>query len=165
MDAVGRARASNGLRVFLCVGGGGRSAGFSALASNTAARRKFSLRLLDVCKTLGLDGVDLDWEGDLDSDPKKWNAFGHLLNDIHEMFQLQSKNGERKLLLSIAIHVGQEKAVTPEVLKVRHGRQAALSLPTRHTPSILTCAPLKRARHHSDLQSPTGAGKEDGRTC
>jgi GH18 family chitinase len=119
MDAVGKVRASKGLRVFLCVGGGGRSAGFSSLSSNAATRRKFGLKLLDACRKMGLDGVDLDWEGDLESDPKKWNDFGLLLNDINELFKTDSKNGDAKLLLSIAIHVGQEAAVTPDVIKVR----------------------------------------------
>ena len=130
MDAVGKVRASKGLRVFICVGGGGRSAGFSALASNAAARRKFSLKLLDACRSMGLDGIDLDWEGDLDSDPKRWNDFGLLLNDIHELFKTESKNGESKLLLSIAIHVGQESVLTPDVIKVRSHRQPHHSQPT-----------------------------------
>jgi hypothetical protein len=143
MDAVGKARAS-GLRVFLCVGGGGRSSGFSSLASDAAARRKFSLKLLDACKSMGLDGVDLDWEGDLDSDPKKWNNFGLLLNDIHGLFIKESKDGEPKLLLSIAVHVGQETAVTPEVIKVRLHWQLNNpphdSQPESWLPSVCDCA-------------------------
>lgn len=51
-----------GVRVIVVLGGWGQSAGFSPMAADTAARRRFVQNLLDFCLANGYDGVDLDWE-------------------------------------------------------------------------------------------------------
>ncbi len=51
-----------GVQVVVALGGWGQSAGFSPMAADTAARRRFVQNLLDFCTANGYDGVDLDWE-------------------------------------------------------------------------------------------------------
>ena len=55
------ARASCG-KVLICVGGNGRSAGFSRAVASPKRRARFIGELLALCERLGLDGVDYNWE-------------------------------------------------------------------------------------------------------
>lgn len=51
-----------GAKALVCVGGDGRSEGFSAVAADAARRRTLARNLAAYCSAHGLDGVDLDWE-------------------------------------------------------------------------------------------------------
>ncbi len=51
-----------GVQVIVALGGWGQSAGFSPMAADTTARKRFVQNLLDFCVANGYDGVDLDWE-------------------------------------------------------------------------------------------------------
>ncbi len=58
---VARARAA-GVKALVCVGGDGRSGGFSSVAAEASRRSTFARNLALFCAAEGLDGVDLDWE-------------------------------------------------------------------------------------------------------
>jgi len=49
-------------KMLICVGGNGRSAGFSGAVSTRKTRRTFIAGLLALCEKTGLDGVDFNWE-------------------------------------------------------------------------------------------------------
>lgn len=52
----------NNIRIWICVGGSGRSDNFSPVAANPAVRANFVDYLVQYCLTHGFDGVNLDWE-------------------------------------------------------------------------------------------------------
>jgi len=52
----------SGVKVVVSLGGWGQSGGFSPMAADTAARRRFVQNVRSFCVTEGYDGVDLDWE-------------------------------------------------------------------------------------------------------
>lgn len=49
-------------RLLLCIGGWGRSDGFDTVAAHPNQRAKMIESLATLCKELGFDGVDYDWE-------------------------------------------------------------------------------------------------------
>ena len=51
-----------GSKLLICVGGNGRSAGFSRAVSKKASRALFVSQLVALCEKHDLDGVDLNWE-------------------------------------------------------------------------------------------------------
>ena len=51
-----------GVKVHVCVGGWGKSAGFSKMTADPATRIAFVRNLTIFLKTHGLDGADVDWE-------------------------------------------------------------------------------------------------------
>ncbi len=53
---------ANGVTVSICVGGGGLSGDFSAMAANATSRANFISNLTQFCLDNNLDGADLDWE-------------------------------------------------------------------------------------------------------
>ena len=53
---------AHSVKVIVSVGGYGGSNGFSPMAKDTTARRKFVNNLVNFCKTNNFDGADLDWE-------------------------------------------------------------------------------------------------------
>ncbi len=53
---------AHGVRVHLCFGGWGRSAGFAPMATDPAKRAAFIAALAQFCGEKGFDGVDYDWE-------------------------------------------------------------------------------------------------------
>ena len=53
---------NNSLKVLLSLGGWGGCKTCSDVFSSEEARREFSQSVLDLCKTYGTDGIDLDWE-------------------------------------------------------------------------------------------------------
>src|SRR5688500_4229687 len=50
------------LKVLLSLGGWGGCKTCSDVFSSAAARKEFSQSVLDLCKSYGTDGIDLDWE-------------------------------------------------------------------------------------------------------
>lgn len=122
LDTLLSAREKYNTRISLSIGGGGRSRAFSSMTSSAPARRKFSLRILEICQNWRLDGIDLDWEGDLEKNPIKWKNLENLIVEIKSLFEEYS----RSLHLTIAIHLGQEDSLTPTILKVHCNLQCAL---------------------------------------
>ena len=51
-----------GVRLLLCVGGGGRSESFASVASSAKTRAVLVSNLLQIVKNKQLQGVDFDWE-------------------------------------------------------------------------------------------------------
>ena len=49
-------------KILICVGGNGRSAGFSSAVSSRSTRQRFVTALLRLCKKAGFGGVDFNWE-------------------------------------------------------------------------------------------------------
>ena len=52
----------HGTELLICFGGNARSAGFSPMVRNEAARRRFVANVVDLVDRLGLHGVDYNWE-------------------------------------------------------------------------------------------------------
>lgn len=52
----------SGCRLLLCIGGWGRSDGFSKVAADPTQRAKMIESLATLCQELGFDGIDYDWE-------------------------------------------------------------------------------------------------------
>ena len=55
-------RRAENCRVILCIGGGNRSEGFAAMATDSTRRKLFLQALLEYSLEHGFDGVDYDWE-------------------------------------------------------------------------------------------------------
>ena len=51
-----------GTKLLVCIGGNGRSAGFTGAVANKERRQKFVDSLVDLCDKHDLDGIDLNWE-------------------------------------------------------------------------------------------------------
>jgi len=51
-----------GVRVLLCVGGWGKSSGFTEATADDAKRARLVAALAALCETHGFDGIDYDWE-------------------------------------------------------------------------------------------------------
>ncbi len=62
LNNIKRAKASQRFRLWLTVGGWGRSSGFAATASNPEFRKNFISELSFFTDKEGFDGVDFDWE-------------------------------------------------------------------------------------------------------
>ncbi len=56
------ATSATGCRLLVCIGGNGRSAGFSRAVAKRESRALFVQQLVELCEKHGLDGVDLNWE-------------------------------------------------------------------------------------------------------
>lgn len=62
MREARRAADKHGTRLMLCLGGNGRSDGFSGMSRSEKNREKFVINLMEVLKKYDLDGVDYNWE-------------------------------------------------------------------------------------------------------
>ncbi|HWL10306.1 MAG TPA: glycoside hydrolase family 18 protein, partial [Planctomicrobium sp.] len=56
------ARSRHGVRLFLCLGGWGRSDHFSRAVLSPAARTRLVISIVNLLRQKRLDGLDLDWE-------------------------------------------------------------------------------------------------------
>ena len=64
-ELMAEARAAtreNGAKLLACVGGNGRSAGFSSAVANKEKRARFVESLVSLADKYDLDGIDLNWE-------------------------------------------------------------------------------------------------------
>eukprot|EP00966_Prymnesium_polylepis_P104446 2419008-Prymnesium_polylepis.1 len=85
----------------MCVGGNGRSAGFSATVRSKKKRARFVAALLNLCEKAGFDGVDLNWEypgfqfgrGYLPEEEvtKDYRGLHKLIQELHEAFAPSSR--------------------------------------------------------------------------
>jgi len=87
----------SGTKVIVVLGGWGQSEGFSPMAADTAARRRFITNLVDFCGANSYDGVDLDWEY-----PANATDRANLTMLVHEMRAAFSAAG-RPLSISLAL--------------------------------------------------------------
>ena len=82
-------------RLILALGGWGHSEGFAPLAASEKSRQKFAEDVLETCRELDLDGIDIDWE--------------HPKNDIEAanylimLLDLQKALKPKKLTMSITV--------------------------------------------------------------
>ena len=94
------ARDKNGGKVFVSVGGAGRSDAFPYVTSSAKLRQQLVGDLILFCKKHRLDGVDWDWEGP--GNPEQVKQYGMLLSNTRKMFR------EHGLMVTVAIHVWQD---------------------------------------------------------
>ncbi|MFO0929175.1 MAG: glycoside hydrolase family 18 protein [Gemmataceae bacterium] len=73
------------LRLLLCVGGGGRSAHFPAVAGSDAKRAAFVRSAVRVCLDERLDGIDLDWEHPRNE--AEQTGYASLMGELREAFR------------------------------------------------------------------------------
>ena len=86
-----------GVDVLVVLGGWDQSAGFSPMAADTAARRRFITNLVDFCVINGYDGVDLDWEY-----PANTTDRANFTTLVHEM-RIAFAAAPRPLTISLAV--------------------------------------------------------------
>jgi GH18 family chitinase len=90
---------SGKLRLWVTVGGAGRSDGFASIAFDSNKRGSFIDDMIHLCQTHGLDGVDFDWE--IPSTHQQLQAYTTLLLEASQ--KLHGSN----LLISVALHARQ----------------------------------------------------------
>ena len=103
LKALVAAAHEKGVKVLASLGGAGGSDNYPALVKTTETMTAFNGKIMDFCETYGLDGIDLDIEGDVDT------AFW----DTYEQWclSLRSCCDERGMLLTtataywIAVHI------------------------------------------------------------
>ena len=87
------------LRVYIAVGGWGRSEHFGEMATNSTARADFIANLSELCRTAGFSGADYDWE--FPANAVENEAYGVLLTETRAEFN------KHNLQLSVALNVNQ----------------------------------------------------------
>lgn len=87
------------LRLWVTVGGGGRSEGFRNIVSDETGRARFVDSMVHLCKREGLDGIDFDWE--IPKTRQELQAYSTLLLDMSKILHGQN------LLISVALHARQ----------------------------------------------------------
>ncbi|XP_065579522.1 chitotriosidase-1-like isoform X2 [Artemia franciscana] len=85
------------LNLMLSIGGLGTN-GFGEMAHNETSRKRFVAELIAVTRSLGYDGIDIDWEF-----PAVGKPFHERFDFIHLLESLQSKAYRHNLLLSVAV--------------------------------------------------------------
>jgi chitinase len=78
------AKAQQGFRLLVSVGGWERSEGFAPTAGDPAKRQRFAQQALEFCQVYGFDGVDLDWEHPKNEAEGK--AYGDLIQALKAEF-------------------------------------------------------------------------------
>jgi len=88
-------------KLLLCLGGNGRSGGFSVMVRNDKNRKRFLKNLMDLLDTYQLDGVDYNWEypgyrmgkGYLDEKEilKDYEGLAKLMQETREAFKPSKK--------------------------------------------------------------------------
>ncbi len=89
-----------GVKVVVVLGGWGQSGGFSPMAADTAARRRFVQNVKAFCQANSYDGVDLDWEY-----PANLTDRGNLTILVHELRQALT-GLQPPLSISMAVPAG-----------------------------------------------------------
>lgn len=83
-DVVRKARRKD-VAPYIGVGGWNRSGAFSAMASNSAARYRFSRDLVEFCRKYRLRGADIDWEHPRSS--RDVQNYNQLISDLSSRFR------------------------------------------------------------------------------
>mmetsp|Transcript_16808 Transcript_16808/g.36569 ORF Transcript_16808/g.36569 Transcript_16808/m.36569 type:complete len:417 (+) Transcript_16808:46-1296(+) len=98
-DGHGTKSMGEGLRLFVSVGGAGRSDAFAAIASDDGRRSAFIANLVALCKREGLQGVDFDWE-----QPRTREE---LISYLYLLLEACAALHSSDLLVSVALHPRQ----------------------------------------------------------
>lgn len=77
-----------GLRVFLCLGGWGRSSHFSTVVQTATTRQALVKNIVEQLKSLNLDGLDLDWE--YPKTEAELEGYATLLEELQTAFKPES---------------------------------------------------------------------------
>ena len=92
------------LKIYIAVGGWGRSEHFGKMATDSTGRRQFISNLSDLCLNAGFNGADYDWEFPANSIEN--DAYGVLIAETRTEF---NKND---LKISVALNVNQKLSST-----------------------------------------------------
>ena len=79
---IRREAAEEGVKLMVCVGGGGRSAGFPFITRDKIKRTKFLNELNSFLTGHKFSGVDFNWERPIDG---QWRDFGKLIKDAKQI--------------------------------------------------------------------------------
>ncbi|KPI87927.1 Chitinase [Leptomonas seymouri] len=119
-----------GVKLLMCIGGGGRSAGFPRLVADVLARRRFINEVSRVLQDRELDGVDFNWE--YPSSMTEWLSFGQFLTELRSALDdasaggLGHRNRLRPALITMALHPH------PSIPHVLHASRVLPSLDYLH---------------------------------
>ena len=104
-----------GTKLLLCLGGNGRSGGFSVMVRNSKNRKRFVENLVKLLNTYELDGVDYNWEypgyrmgkGYMEEKEilKDYEGLANLVKDTREAF----KGSEKVITIAYYPDTKQEK--------------------------------------------------------
>mmetsp|Transcript_23826 Transcript_23826/g.37367 ORF Transcript_23826/g.37367 Transcript_23826/m.37367 type:complete len:323 (-) Transcript_23826:164-1132(-) len=123
------------LRLFITIGGGGRSNGFGNIVTGSPSNRhQFLRRLIKICKRHDFDGIDFDFENILTFG--QWEAY------LQFLVQASSYLHKHNLLVTVALHPGQ---FLPE--SVCH------SLDRVHVMAYDMVSHNSPTKHHANFQS------------
>lgn len=92
----------DGVRLLLCVGGGGRSGNFPVVSASPDLRQVFVSNLLKIVLAKNLQGVDFDWEVPMSK--QQLADYSLLLSETANAFH----NHDPDLLVTVAIHAWQD---------------------------------------------------------
>jgi chitinase len=122
---TGLRKTNPSLKVLVSVGGWLWSGGFSDVSLTPQSRAIFITSVSDFLTRYDLDGLDIDWEypgmagaGHIFRDEDKAN-FTLLLKELRAEFDLQQKNGKRRMMLSIAAGGSDEFVAHTEMGEVQ----------------------------------------------
>nr|WOK42676.1 chitinase 3 [Diaphanosoma celebensis] len=88
------------LKILLSVGGGTKDAGFTETISSNSKREEFAIRSAKYLKSIGIDGIDIDWEFPAWYTPfEERFLFIKFVQELHMVY----KNPINKLLISVAV--------------------------------------------------------------
>ena len=131
----------SGTKLLMCVGGNGRSAGFSSTVRSAKKRSRFVAALLKLCEAKGFDGVDLNWEypgyqfgrGYLPEDEvsKDYRGLHKLIVELHAAFAASA----RPLVVTLAYYPDerQERLLREAAPYVEAMHMMAYDQPGKHS--------------------------------
>ncbi|KAK7194099.1 chitinase [Novymonas esmeraldas] len=80
-----------GVKLLLCIGGGGRSGGFATLVADTVRRMAFAAEVNAVLLERRLDGIDINWE--YPQTMTEWLHFGQFLLELRSVLGHTTDSG------------------------------------------------------------------------
>jgi len=98
IERILAADAAKTTKLFLTVGGGGRSAAFSTVVKDGALRRRFANNLADIVDKFHFNGLDFDWESPSTS--------SEMAGYLRLLAEVRSKLGDG-VAITVALHAGQ----------------------------------------------------------
>lgn len=147
-DTMQRARAAcneHNTRLFVSIGGGGRSHNFQNVAAFQSTRQRFANTVADYVVQNDLDGVDIDWEAPRgQGDAANANVL-RLLQDVSTELT-KRRTTTRKLYLTTAVHADDKlaKDMAKHVDRVHlMTYDSCASMPCRHATFEMTSKALK----------------------
>lgn len=118
-------QANPNLKILLSVGGWTWSNRFSDVAADSTARQNFANSAVNILRTYGFDGIDIDWEypvsgglPDNSSRPADKHNFTLLLQDTRAKLDTAGTQDGRTYLLTIASRANESYTQTTEISTV-----------------------------------------------